>query len=153
MINMPSWRENLVEQLRLIAAPIFAATWTETAKGGLLTVHVSSVPQRKSVATSILSSVGTDARVRFHTAASLTAPRSLERLVKRFKGGEILFDPTQAMTRAKALVDGGTAVRASLGEKLSGLFYAPRSRTLFVALNSKRLAIGDKVKIGELADV
>lgn len=151
--NSPIWRETAAEKLRLVAAPVFAATWSDTSKGGVLTVHVSSVPQRKVVVAAIVSAVGAAAKVRFHTPAELTAPRSLERLVKRFKCDEIIYDPTQSMSRAKALVDGGVAVRASLGEKLSGLFYAPRLRTLYVALNSAKLAVGDRVRVGELAEI
>jgi hypothetical protein len=33
------------------------------------------------------------------------------------------------------------------------LFYAPRLRTLFVALDAKQIAVGDKVKVGTLAEV
>ena len=105
------------------------------------------------VAFLIVSALGGATKVRFHSPASLTAPRSLERLVKRLGCGEIIYDPTQALSRAKALVDGGSAVRASLGDKLGGLFYAPRQRALYVALNSKRLAAGDKVKVAELAAI
>ena len=153
LFQSPEERENAVEQLRSIAAPIFAATLPNTGKGDVLVVHVSSVPQRKMVAFLIVSALGGATKVRFHSPASLTAPRSLERLVKRLGRGEIIYDPTQALSRAKALVDGGSAVRASLGDKLGGLFYAPRQRALYVALNSKRLAAGDKVKVAELAAI
>jgi len=154
--HSPAGREQIAEALRLIAAPIFAATLSNT-KGQQLTVHVSSVAQQKKVASEIISAVAglTDGRtkVRFHTPASLMAPRSLEKLVSRFSGDEIVYDPTQSMTRAQSLVLGGAAIRASLGDRLSGLFYAPRLRTLYVSLNSVRLAVGEKVKIGELANI
>ncbi|MEQ1755687.1 MAG: hypothetical protein ABL973_16320 [Micropepsaceae bacterium] len=114
---------------------------------------MSSVQSRKTVANSILAVAGAATKVRFHSPASLTAPRSLERLVRRFKCDEIIYDPTQAMSRAKALVDGGAAVRASLGAKLTGLFYAPRLRTLYVALNSRQLAVGDKLRVSELTAI
>ena len=153
LVNSSNWREKAAEQLQAIAAPIFAATWVDSSKGGMLTVHVSSVPQRKALISSIVAAVGERVKVRFHTASSLTTPRSLERLVKRFRCDEIVYDPTQSMSRARALVDGATAMRASLGEKLSGLFYAPRLRTLYVALNSKQLAVGDKIRVAELADI
>ena len=141
------------ESLQMVAAPVFAATLTNSPKGSELTVHVSAVSGRRQVEASIKAAVGASAKVRFHSPASLTAPRSLERLVRKFKCDEIIYDPTQAMSRAKALVDGASAVRASLGSKLSGLFYAPRLRTLYVALSSQKLAIADKVKIAELAEI
>lgn len=152
-LGKSTWQAKVAENLRAVAAPIFAATLVNGTKGGIVTVHVSAVAQRKSVESSIRAAVGAPVRVRFHSAASLTAPRSLEKLVRRFKCDEVIYDPTEAMTRAKALVDGATSVRASLGSKLVGLFYAPRLRTLYVALSSKALAIGDKVKIAELADI
>lgn len=148
-----SWRSKMAEGLRTVAAPVFAATLVDGSKGPVLTVHVSSVQNRKVVAASIIAATGPGTKVRFHSAASLTAPRSLERLVRRFKCDEIIYDPTQAMSRAKALVDGGVAVRASLGNKLTGLFYAPRLRTLYVALNSRHLAVGDKLRISELTAI
>lgn len=92
-------------------------------------------------------------RIIFHTAASLLAPRSLERLVKRISGDEIVYDPTGSISRAKALVSAARATRTALGVKAGGLFYAPRLRTLFVALDAKRIGDGQKVKIGELADI
>lgn len=141
------------DKLRAIAAPIFMATVIRSAKGEMLTVHVSSLARRKEAETAIRSALGSDVRVKFHSPASLAAPRSLERLVRRFKSDDIVYDPTESMTRARALVDGAIAVRSSLGSKLSGLFYAPRLRTLFVALNARTLVTADKVKVADLAGI
>ena len=57
------------------------------------------------------------------------------------------------MARAKALVVAGHAVRASLGDKLFGLYYAPRLRTFVVALKAARLAQGQTIKAGALAEI
>lgn len=143
----------LSEALRAIAAPIFAASST----GRNLTVHVAATPRRRAVKLEIneaLAAAGAPrVKIRFHAQADLLAPRSLERLVMRFTGDEIVYDPTGSVARAKALVDAAHAARAVLGVKVDGLFYAPRLRTLFVALNAKHIAAGDKVKIGELAEI
>ncbi|MDZ4866184.1 MAG: hypothetical protein SGI91_02575 [Alphaproteobacteria bacterium] len=143
----------LSDALRAIAAPIFAASSTARE----LTVHVAATPRRRAVKLQIIDALaGTGAervKVRFHRERDLLAPRSLERLVMRFNGGEIAYDPTGAVARAKALVTAAHAARTALGEKVGGLFYAPRLRTLFVALNAKQVAVGDKVKIGELAEI
>jgi hypothetical protein len=148
--NSPGWRETARQSLQSVAAPIFAATLLST-KPNRLTVHVPTGANRKTVVLAVKAAVGPHAQVRFHSPASLTSPRSLERLVRRFACDDIVYDPTQSMTRAKALVDGAAAVRASLCRKVSGLFYAPRQRTLYVALNSSELAVGDKIKVAELA--
>ena len=145
-------RESAVEQLQSMAAPIFAAT-LQNSGANRLTVHVSAVAGRKTVTAAIKSALGDETRVRFHTPANLTSPRSLEQLVRRFAGDEIVYDPTQAIVRAKALIEGSVSVRKSLGGKVEGLFYAPRQRTLYVALNSRKLTIGDKLKVGELAEI
>ena len=149
--------DQLAERLRSVAAPIFAASWSVGAQSASLTVHVSAVSKRNSVRSSIVSALADcglgRTKVRFHTASRLLAPRSLERLVKRLAGDEIVYDPTGSISRAKALVTAGRAARASLGSRLDGLFYAPRMRTLFVALNAKQIATGEKFKVGELADI
>lgn len=159
-MSLTNWytvREQVTDRLRAVAAPVFAATRSHGNTGDTVIVHVSAVPQRRIVKSSIreaLTSVGIDrVRIVFHTAASLLAPRSLERLVKRISGDEIVYDPTGSIGRAKSLVSAARATRSALGGKASGLFYAPRLRTLFVALDAKRVGNGEKVKLGELADI
>jgi len=146
-------RDQLAERLRSVAAPIFTAT----ASGSALIVHVSAVPRRNSVRADIvgaLSGLGVGVvKVRFHTQASLLAPRSLERLVRRFTGSEVVYDPTGSVGRAKALVTAARAARTALGARVGGLFYAPRLRSLYVALNARHIAVGEKVKVGDLAAV
>jgi hypothetical protein len=51
------------------------------------------------------------------------------------------------------VVGAGRAVRAALAQKILGLYYAPRLRTFYVALNAARVAVGDKLKVGELAAI
>lgn len=153
LTNSYTVREQVADRLRAVAAPVFAATCSQEA----LTVHVSAVAQRRFVKASIREALTNvvEGRVRiiFHTAASLLAPRSLERLVKRIAGDEIVYDPTGSISRAKSLVSAARATRTALGVKAGGIFYSPRMRTLFVALDAKRVGDGEKVKLGELADI
>lgn len=157
LTNSYTVREQVADLLRAVAAPVFAATRSHANAGDTVIVHVSAVAQRRLVKANIREALTNvvDGRVRivFHTAASLLAPRSLERLVKRISGDEIVYDPTGSISRAKSLVSAARATRKALGGKASGLFYAPRLRTLFVALDAKRVGNGEKVKVGELADV
>jgi hypothetical protein len=143
----------LGDRLRTVAAPIFAATRI----AGSVVVHVAAVGRRRAVKLQIVDALkGIDVdrvKVRFHRQSDLLAPRSLERLIKRFAGDEIVYDPTGSVARATLLVAAAASARAALGAKADGLFYAPRLRTLFVALNAKHIAVGDKVKVGELADI
>jgi hypothetical protein len=145
------------EALRTVEGPIFAATWGERRKAKELVVHVSQTGgkrQLKANIASALDSAGIERfRIRFHAAAALSAPRSLEALVSKLAAHDIAYDPTQSLARAKALVDTSIAVRASLGERLRGLFYAPTLRTYYVALEPSRVIAGDKVKVAELAAI
>ena len=101
-----------------------------------------------------LRSIGiVQVKVRFHAVFSLLAPRSLERLVAKFAGDKIIYDPTNALGRAKALVEASHAVRTALGERVRGLFYAPQLRTYYVTLEPSRVVVGDKVKVSDLAAI
>ena len=136
-----------------VPAPIFAAAWS----GNTLIVHLAAAPRRRALRaqiTAALADVGVaQVRIRFHEAAQLSAPKSLERLVARFAGDEIVYDPTGAVARSRSLVAAGAQVRAALDGKLFGLYYAPRLRTFYVALKAAALAHGDKLKVGTLADI
>ena len=144
-------------RLLSVAAPIFSAIGQDTASGRVLTVHVAHVALRNDVKAQILSALAgfdiSHVKVRFHKASDLLSPRSLERLVNRFGAGQIFYDPTESIARARSMVTAGRAVRESLGGKASGIYYAPRQRTMFVALSAKQIAAGDKFKVGALADV
>jgi len=147
----------VAEALRAVAGPVFAATWIERRQAKQLVVHVSSVSGRrqlKATIVNVLKNIGVEsAAVRFHATAALMSPRSLEGLVAKLADGEIAYDPTQSLARAKALVQASHAVRASLAEKLGGLFYAPQLRTYYVTLEASRVIAGDKVKVAELATI
>ncbi|MBI1213449.1 MAG: hypothetical protein GC190_18460 [Alphaproteobacteria bacterium] len=136
-----------------IPAPIFAAAWT----GETLFVHLAAAPQRRALRTRITAALNeagvSRVRIRFHEGVQLSAPKSLERLVARFAGDEIVYDPTGAVARSRSLVTAGREVRAALGAKLTGLYYAPRLRTFYVALKAASLAKGEKLKVGALAEI
>ncbi|MBI1213398.1 MAG: hypothetical protein GC190_18195 [Alphaproteobacteria bacterium] len=149
--------ERIASSLRAIAAPIFAAAWSSGSDDAALLVHVAAAPRRAQLRLQIrdaLSAIGIERiRVRFHNAAQLHAPRSLERLVARFGGEDVVYDPTEAVGRAKALVNASRAVRGSVSNKLFGLYYAPRLRTFYVALKAANLVSREKIKIAELASI
>jgi hypothetical protein len=147
----------IASALRAIAAPIFAAAWSNDRDDAPLLVHVAAAPRRAQLRQQIseaLNAVGVErTRIRFHNGAQLHAPRSLERLVARFGGTDIVYDPTEAVGRAKALVNASRAVRSSINDKLFGLYYAPRLRTFYVALKAATLVNGEKIKVSELASI
>lgn len=147
----------VAEALRSIAGPIFAAVWGDKSQSNTLVVHASAVRGQRELRlniTNALSGIGvTSVKVQFHAVSSLLSPKSLERLVAKFAASKIVYDPTQSLSRAKALVAASSAVRTALGERVGGLFYAPRLRTYYVTLESARVVVGDKVKVSELAAI
>ena len=153
----PSGYTKIVEALRLVAGPIFAAVLTESGAQALLTVHASSGPERRKLKASILDSlVGFPEyriRVRFHKPADLLSAKSLEAFVAKLGGQQIVYDPTGALVRAKGLVDASRAVRSSLNEHINGLYYAPLLRTFYVTLKKERVVSGDKVRLSDLASI
>lgn len=147
----------VAEALRSISGPVFAATWTERKQVSELTVHASATKRRGELRSAIVGALKDlgirQVKVRFHAASSLLSPRSLERLVRRFAGDNIAYDPTSALARAKALVTASHSVRAALGDRVRGLYYAPALRSFYVSLDSASVAVGDKLKVAELANI
>lgn len=147
----------VAETLRSIAGPIFAAVWNETKQKTELVVHASAARGQRELRLNIISALNSigvaSVKVNFHPVSSLLSPKSLERLVSKFAGSKIVYDPTQSLSRAKALVEASLAARTALGDRIRGLFYAPRLRTYYVTLESSRVVVGDKVKVSELAEI
>ncbi|MBL8781427.1 MAG: hypothetical protein JNL06_10875 [Alphaproteobacteria bacterium] len=155
--SVPATDLQVADTLRSIAGPVFAAVWDQTKQKTELVVHASAGRGQRELRLNIVSalnSIGVAAvKVNFHAVSSLLSPKSLERLVSKFAGSKIVYDPTQSLSRAKALVEASHAVRAALGDRIRGLFYAPRLRTYYVTLESSRVVVGDKVKVSELASI
>jgi hypothetical protein len=149
--------DRLAARLGAIAAPIFAATWSERGSRAALVVHVSAAADRRRLTGRIVEALAeispARVRVRFHAPSHLLAPQSLESFVRRFGGEKVVYDPTGSLSRGQALISAARGIRSSLTGKLHGLYYAPRLRTLFVALSAKQVAVGDKLRIAELADI
>src|SRR5689334_12814685 len=86
----------IASALRAIPAPIFAAAWSGDHNDAALLVHLAAAPRRAVIRQQIsqaLADIGVErARIRFHNAVQLHAPRSLERLVARFGGEDIVYD-------------------------------------------------------------
>ena len=147
----------VADALRAVAGPVFAATWGDSKQGRQLTVHASAGRGQAALKAGVLGalkSIGVEAvRVKIHAASALLSPRSLERLIAKFASNEIAYEPTNSLTRAKALVEASHTVRASLSDRIRGLYYAPQLRTFYVTLEPSRVIVGDKVKVSELAAI
>ena len=146
----------IAEALRTIAGPVFAAVWSG-GKSPRLVVHASSDASQGKLTRDIrtaLKAVGVpSARVRFHKPAHLQSARSLEALVARIDGSRIVYDPTGALVRARALVDASRTVRAHLPERTSGFYYAPMLRSFFVVLKRPQGSTAAALKIADIAKI
>lgn len=149
--------ENLVTALRSISKPIFAATRRQSGSGLDVIVHVAAVADRaelrEQVTKKAIEAGAHRVWVQFHNASELSAPRSLEKFVARVTGGEILYDPTGAIARGRAIVEAGRMLRRTLGVKLSGIFYESRTRTLFVTLKAPQVLSSAKVRVSALSEI
>jgi hypothetical protein len=70
--------------------------------------------------------------VRTHRLHKLAHPRSIEHWLRQFATGEIIYDPTMVMLRARGLLAAAQACRSTLGDAIRGSFFDPTHRTLFV---------------------
>jgi hypothetical protein len=144
----------IAEALRRVPGPIFAAAWHGDGASKRLVVHTAAKTGQRELATKIragLSSLGLNrVRIVAHNPDKLGKAPSLERLISSFSEGTVAYDPTGAITRARAIVRAGAAVRETLRSELSGLYYAPRQRAFYVALAGDKLFNDKKVKVADL---
>lgn len=78
-----------------------------------------------------------DIEVRVH-GREFAQARSLESLVRPFKGQRAVADPTGAVTRARGIVCCARFLRARLGDRLAGVYFEPVRRTFYVILDRSR---------------
>jgi len=125
-----------------IKTPIFLADLDK--QRSKLTLHVSEGADvaslqgaAKRASAKIAESV--EVSVRTHRLHKLAHPRSIEHWLRQFATGEIIYDPTMVMSRARGLVATAQACRSALGDAIRGSFFDPTHRTLFV-LDSRKPA-------------
>ncbi|MCW5745753.1 MAG: hypothetical protein KIT36_06095 [Alphaproteobacteria bacterium] len=123
-----------------VAAPVFLADMDHTS--ARLRLHVRrgiDVADVQARAQAALDTAGQpiEVVVRAHDLRSLAFPRSLEHWLGRFQLGEVVYDPTMIVGRARALLRGAKACRAGLAGKVRGIFFDPGRRSLFVLIKGQ----------------
>lgn len=58
-----------------------------------------------------------------HRRKDLTLPRSLEHWLSKLAPGEVVYDPTLVVARARYLIDVSRRVRLALGRRVKGVFF------------------------------
>jgi len=139
-----------------ISGPIFAAVRNDGANGGLI-VHASRGGDwsrlRNEVLTRLASEGVTDAKVQFHNPSKLARAKSLQAFVASVSDGRIVYDPTGALARGRALVETTDALRTSLGSRAKSFFYAPMLRSLVVVLRKPNIKAGETLAVADMAQI
>ena len=142
--------------LMSISGPIFAAVRNDGAHGGLI-VHASRSGDwarlRNEVLTRLASEGVTDVKVQFHNPTKLARAKSLQAFVSSVSDGRIVYDPTGALARGRALVETTDALRTSLGSRAKSFFYAPMLRSLVVVLRKPNVKAGETLAVADMAQI
>lgn len=120
------------------------------------TIHMAkSVSDRKELSAlrQDLLATGEFGRVktRRYSDRKLMKARSVEKLIAPMAHDKAIFDATGAFERGRMLTDLARDLRAALGEKLVGVYWNARWRTLFVRLDDTKFIRDAKLRIEDLA--
>jgi hypothetical protein len=129
----------LASTLGAAGTPVFLADFNSHKSE--LTLHVragSDTAKLRSDVRSAMEQAGQafGISVRSHSLRKLAYPRSLEHWEKRFGTGELVYDPTMILSRARGLVAAAKACRVSR-DAVSGFFFDPDRRALYVLARGK----------------
>lgn len=139
-----------------ISGPVFAAFKTDDQRGGFV-VHAARGSDKSRLKAEILLKLAEqglrEVRVAFHNPDKLARAKSLEALTSLIKGGRIVYDPTGAVARARALVQASSELRGSLGQRAKSFFYAPLLRSLVVVLRKPDHKSGEALAVADMAQI
>ena len=137
------------EALAGLSVPVFLAGFDgdETPR---LTLHVARPSdrqslQREAAAAMARAGVAVECRVRPLDHRCLDLACTLQDVMRSFAHGEIVYDPTESISRTKALLDLSQRLRSALGYGLRGVYLEPDSRTLYLACRPKEFLEGGAV--------
>ncbi len=131
----------------------------DTRSGGMsrLTLHVASSEgrfalQRKAKAAFARAGMDHKVRVVRYRARDLDKARSLEQFVEPIGSDAIAFDPTGAIGRAARLVRFAHAARSALEDRVCGIYWNSRWRSVYLVLEHKHYVSDGKIAVSDLAE-
>ncbi len=144
----------LVESL---PAPVFLAGMDEDARP-CLTLHTTKAGAGRTLRDEMgraLAGAGIKVRckIKEHNPKRLERSASLEQLVRRFRHGSIVFDPTGALRRAQAVIRCAENIRRTLGGGLAGVYLEPWRRTLYVVLHREAVMRDGKLAPNRVKEI
>ncbi|MFI4987242.1 MAG: hypothetical protein ACHQF3_07360, partial [Alphaproteobacteria bacterium] len=94
-----------------------------------------------------LASTGLRARcrVRVIDERRLARARSIEDILAAFRHDRVIYDPTRAISRAKAVQRCAARLAGAFGDMLRGAYLEPRSRTLYLVFSPDKLLDGGRL--------
>lgn len=113
-------------QLHSPSAPVFLADIDSARR--VLRLHVRRGVDARTAGESARAFLATQDRrlavsVEQHRRKDLTLPRSLEHWLSRLAPGEVVYDPTLVVARARYLIDLARCIRLTLGRRVKGVFF------------------------------
>jgi hypothetical protein len=125
--------------LRGLSVPVFMAGMDDAAQPRL-TLHVAA-PHRAAEAARIarteIGKLGCGVKVSATqwNRDRFAAQNSIEATTKALAHDTIVFDPTAAVWRSKAMVELAAFLRSELGDALTGSYLEPKTRTVYLLMN------------------
>lgn len=144
------------QALTEISGPIFAAVQRD-GQSGQIVVHAARDGKHAALRTELLQRLSMEGfgnvQVKFHNSNKLARAKSLEKLVASLESGRIVYDPTGALGRGRALVEAAHVLRASLGTRVKTFFYAPLLGSLVVVLRKPNVKAGEALSVSDLTRI
>jgi len=137
------------EALACFSVPVFLAGLDDGARSRV-TLHVARPRNRQLLqqeARTALGRAGIDAecRIRALDHGCLEQARSLQDVLKSFAHDAIIYDPTESVSHAQALLRCGQHLRAALGRALRGIYLEPESRILYLVCRREELSVDERL--------
>lgn len=122
----------------------------------VLTAHVTTgvgtAKERRSVLGALRgANTGMKCRLKQHQQQKFEAARTLEDFVGRYGQSEIVFDPTQVVSRTRALVTLACDIRTAFNsDEVIGTYLDAEARTIYVVLDPSRFFTDHKITGGDI---
>lgn len=129
------------ERVAALNASIFLATLDEAPRPRV-TLHTATGSRREArdwvrrYGSASGPEAAAECRVARHSARSLERAASIEALLAALPGDRIVFDPTGAVARMRALAAFARLVRRDLGERVTGIYLEPTRRAVYVLFDA-----------------
>lgn len=151
-------RAHLDQSIKAAVGRAFLIGFDKHGTSGRLTIHTTGEPGRSVDGPAFearLAEAGLalPCRVRRHRARTLDKARSLQSLLRQFDHDEIIYDPTDSIGNAGALVSFAATLRERSEKGICGVYWNSQWRALYIVLDHKDFVSERKVKTSEIGAI